>query len=383
MNILILLLPKNICYSAERSMEFEFGTALIKKGVSVTYLDTEAFTGKELLDLSSRNFDALFSFETSFYHSYIEDYDIRYGDLFKCPKFYFSLDHPQSLYKLNRNAPDNLYILTHDRNYIKYIKKYYSKISGVFLMSPAGKEVFYNGSKIYDISFMGSFPNDEIFTRKFMALDSHLHYLANAYSNEIAMHPELTDSENFYNICLKNKLYFSDEQFSAIMSKLAFIPDMVMAVYRKNVLLSLLQAGFSINVWGESWNNFPDKENYSLIIHKAVPFNDSITEIAKSKFSINVMSGHKDGYTERISNSALNHAVIISDRSTQLTEKYLSDSEIIFYDFHKLNELPDKIHRAMPIQSDIAEKAYQKSILTDTWEHKASEFIKIIKELSK
>jgi spore maturation protein CgeB len=112
---------------------------------------------------------------------------------------------------------------------------------------------------------------------------------------------------------------------------------------------------------------------------------DALQIYAQSKVSLNVMSWHKDGMTERVANTMLNRAVVLTDPSTYLTEHYADDREIVYYHLTRLDELPGKIRRLLSddgYREKIAENGYKTAAAHDTWDNRAEEFLKIIEEIN-
>jgi spore maturation protein CgeB len=158
-----------------------------------------------------------------------------------------------------------------------------------------------------------------------------------------------------------------------------------MTYYREKIIRTILNAGLTLHVFGDSWKE-PAFSGYpNLIIHPLADAEDSLKLYAQSKVSLNIMSWHKDGMTERIANSMLNRAVVLSDPSTYLTEHYTDDREIVYYHLTRLDELPGKIRKLLAdddYRETIAENACKYAAVHDTWDNRAEEFLKIIDEIN-
>jgi spore maturation protein CgeB len=123
----------------------------------------------------------------------------------------------------------------------------------------------------------------------------------------------------------------------------------------------------------------------NLVIHPDAEGVDALKVYAQSKISLNIMSWHKDGMTERIANSMINRAVVLTDPSTYLTEHYEDEKEIVYYHLTRLGELPDKIHRLLAdddYREAIAENGLKTAAAHDTWDNRAEKFLDILNDIN-
>lgn len=115
------------------------------------------------------------------------------------------------------------------------------------------------------------------------------------------------------------------------------------AHYRLKLLRTLAQAGVPATVY----SNQPDLLNklvgkHRFEIRPPVDFMELLKLMAQSKMVLNCRP-NTQGMTERVPSTMLNGAVSINDTNNYLAQEFVDGQEAIFYDYQKLEELPDKI----------------------------------------
>jgi len=115
------------------------------------------------------------------------------------------------------------------------------------------------------------------------------------------------------------------------------------AHYRLKLLRTLAQARVPATVY----SNHPDLLNklvgkHSFEVRPPVDFMDLLKLMAQSKIVLNCRP-NTQGMTERVPSTMLNGAVSINDTNNYLAQEFVDGQEAIFYDYQKLEELPDKI----------------------------------------
>ncbi len=99
--------------------------------------------------------------------------------------------------------------------------------------------------------------------------------------------------------------------------------------------------------------------------------------------SLNIMTWHKDGFTERIANAMLQKSVVVTDRTTYLEENFENGRELLMFDLGHLEELPGQIKELLSNEekrAQIAECAYRKALKYHTWDARAKTLLQWIEE---
>jgi spore maturation protein CgeB len=154
-----------------------------------------------------------------------------------------------------------------------------------------------------------------------------------------------------------------------------------MNYYREQIIKIILESGLELHVFGDTWRE-PRWEQYSnLIIHPGQEGEAALKLYAQSEVSLNIMSWHKDGMTERIANMMLNRTVVVTDGSRYLKEHYQDGRELLFYDLEHMEELPGMIRTLLENREQresIVQQAYKRAVSEDTWGNRAEEFLRIL-----
>lgn len=343
-------------------------------GEIVEVVDVNEMPIEDLTKLCYRRYKAVLGIQTYVFSVFFQDgrniHDFIFG-----PKYNMIFDHPACMYNHFTKGPIDYTILTHDRNYQKFIKEYYPQIKSVEILPPGGIEIEFKGKKEYDLIFLGSYKSPETWKYVIKELDDIYDNRASKLVEYMKMHPNELYENSAKEVLGKNldtKAFYDLKQtyFNC------------MSYFREKIIISLLEQGIKIDVFGDSWkcdrfNNYPN-----LIVHSEVTFDESLRIYAKSKASLNIMSWHKDGRTERVANSMLNHSLVITDKTDYLCENYKNDEDIILFDLKNIEELGDRIKDVLSNDEKLKEmtdKAFDKVVLEDTWEVKAKEFLEINK----
>lgn len=296
-------------------------------------------------------------------------------DFFKAlhgPRFQFWFDYPLHFDDILRDFNDNEYILCQDSNYADLIRKYYKNPNALHF-SPGGMNSgYYDGERPYDIAFLGSFFSDEC---ESLTVEQRQFY------EFLLENPTLT-----YEEALRDINHWSEEKtLSNSMIKDRFLElsmemkpacRAIIGHFRNKVIESILNSGFELHVYGDSWKTSPYTEYSNLILHPQISPQDSVKELQKAKIGLNVMSWHKAGMTERIANIMLAGAVCLTDETSYLKDNLKDGSELVFYRLDELDRLPDILKSLLQNYDSIkliSRKGYEKASQEYTWDARAIE----------
>ena len=99
-----------------------------------------------------------------------------------------------------------------------------------------------------------------------------------------------------------------------------------------------------------------------------------------SKFSLNIMSWHKDGLTERIFNGMLCQSVVLSDQTTALRENFVNGQDIALFSLKQLSTLPEQVKSLLADNvklTEIALNGYHKALAEHSWIQRAEQLLHI------
>lgn len=378
------------CYNQLNTFADELAKALISYHQCIEIFDVKKEGHQSLTRYIGQHFKAIIGIQTYVFSIMMQDKSTNLHDLIIGPKFNMILDHPVLLKEHITAGPKDYYLLIHDRNYLAFVNRYYKNIKGCFLFSPAGitstidtdrKPNIQSAEKIYDISFIGSYYNYRQILASLKSYDHDLRFLANRFLTELRKNPNLPTEAALHNVLVQQQLNLTTDQFLDLLFQFRHIFFCVMYYYREKVILTLLDAGIEINVYGDSWSSAPFVNHPCLIRHSQVNAYESLLIMQQSRISLNIMAWHKDGFTERIANAMLNHSVVVSDKSTQLEELFVDKQDIVLFDLKNMNTLPATIQTllsSLKQLNSIAQNAYVKTFQKHQWTNRAEQFLIIL-----
>lgn len=288
------------------------------------------------------------------------------------PKFQFWFDYPLHFTGILRNLSEDYYVLCQDADYARLIRDYYHSHNAV-QFPPAGIENpgIYRKDRPYDIVFVGSYFADE---GALLAGEERRFY---DYMRE---HPLLTFEQGLTELWHEDTEEMEESIFIQKMLSMKRACRCVIGYYRNAVIDIILNAGFVLHVYGDSWNAYQGKGKGNLVIHPQVTVEESLEELSKSKIGLNVMSWHKAGMTERVANIMLSGAVCLTEETAYLREHMTEGQELVFFDLARLEELPAIISGILADDNrreEIVKKAYQRAMAEHTWHCRARQLIEL------
>lgn len=371
-----------VCYNILNVFAEELAQALTACHQKVMIFDPKQQEQRILTEYAGQRFKAIIGIQTYGFHV-ATDHNVNFHDLFSGPKFSMILDHPGYLPPLASSVPHDFYLLIHDRNYMNFVKKYYKNIAGVFRFAPAGmlpeKE---DVAKIYDISFIGSYHNYRDCFYRIKSFSSELRPLALRYLAKLKDEPDLPAEKALEEILSRSSLE-KDIELPELFLQLKDVNVCVLCYYKEKVITTLLKAGLEIHVYGASWDTAPFSDHPCLFRHPQVTPEESLLVMQQSRISLNIMTGHKDGFTERIANAMLCKSAVLSDRTTALEENFQNGEEVILFNLKETNELPTIVYSLLKDPKRlqlIAEKGYLKAREEHLWQNRARQLLHILSE---
>lgn len=291
------------------------------------------------------------------------------------PKFQFWFDNPFCFDEMLRDLPEEYYILCQDANYAAWIRDYYHTRNAI-QFPPGGKvrreaaDGMQDGmparqERPYDIVFVGSCFRDDTGALTGMEREFYDYMLA---------HPKETFEQGLSGMLGERRSEYSTEAFVKLNYSLRAAGRMVIGHYRNLVISTILDAGFTVHVYGDSWEDYQGGDRTNLVIHPQVTVEESLEELHKARIGLNIMSWHKAGMTERIANIMLSGAVCLTEDTEYLREHMQEGEELVSFRPDRLEELPAKIQDLLEHpekREKIAAQAYRRAAAEFTWERRA------------
>ncbi|MCR5671759.1 MAG: glycosyltransferase [Butyrivibrio sp.] len=377
MNPVLIYLGDDTCYNVLNYMARSLGDEFEKLGLEVIYHDVSGDDLGSIANYVGREFTAVIGFQTGVFSIWLESKKCFLHDLIKGPKFDFNMDHPIWRKEHFEKAPKDYYVLTHDRNYISFIQRYYPAVKDALLLPPAGNvNEDIDSAKEKGLVFIGTYNNYRgvfEYIRK-----SPLKRFLNAYLLELRKNYNETPEKVLEELLEKSGRKLSDKEFLDLFDDCKMMITCAAAYYREKVIAALLENNVELTVYGDSWKSSPFADNKNLHIKPEISPEETTRELAKSRLSLNIMTWHKDGFTERIAGSMLAGCVVVSDRTTCLEEQYTDGEEMILFDLKDTKTLAERIKELLSddvSRQNMAERAFSRAVKEDTWRKRAEQFL--------
>jgi hypothetical protein len=377
---ILLYKSESICYGILNYFADCMKTELEKLGETVEIFDSTQQPLENLIQLAKQTYKAILGIQSYFFSLRLQNGELLH-DRFHAPMFNMQLDHPAVMHKHLVNAPKNLTILTHDRNYQKYLQTYYKGLVKAELLPPGGEAYAGTVQKKYDLTFVGSFHGWKDWLPELKVLNRKTHGLARRLVHEMQHHPHDTYEACFERILDIEHPGCSMEEKRELMYECRASYCCVMNYYRQKILTTILDAGIELHVYGDTWNKKEWAGYPNLVRHAAVDASKVLEVYAESRLSLNIMSWHKAGMTERIANMLLCRTVVVTDKSDYLEEHFTDGTDMVFFDLEHIELLPDRIRSLLsdePKQRRIAEAGCKNAQENHTWSIRARQFIELL-----
>lgn len=357
----------DMCHGVLKDFASGLAQALVDKGQAVTTTDGMfgSYTGAAFA--AQRTLKGIVGFQAPVLEK-------TFFQKIDAPKIQFWFDNPIFFDDLLHDLPDNYYILCQDALYAKFIREYYNTRHAV-AFPPAGKAVFLTGNeqRRFDVSFVGTYRQPD------------MHCALDAFQQEfweyMLKNPSRTFEMGLSGLLFERQIDVSREEYLAILKSLANVCRNVNYYFRHKTVESILGAGITLHVFGDTWEAYEGAGREHMVIHPFVTVEESLQVLADSKIGLNIMTWHKAGMTERVANIMISGAVCVSDETIALREYFKEDEEIVLFCLERLDELPDKIKKLLAdyeYRSGIAQRGRQKASAEHVWRKRADELLQLL-----
>ncbi len=373
------------CYNILNVMLEQLAAALERAGERVLFYDeqTEDITG--LSQYVGRRFKAVIGIQTYLMSIYMKESEKYLHDRIIGPKFNMILDHPVWLREQLEHAPKDYYVLTHDANYKKFVEQYYPKVQAAYLLPPGGIwQEPGTEEKKYGISFIGTYGDYRKKCEVIRQCIPKIKYRANRFLLYMRKNPELTAEQAFQKMLDYYGIKLTKQEFLQEFFEMRSVIQCVMYYYREKVIEILLKAGIQVDIWGSSWEESKWNGHSCLSIHEDISPEESLFILRQSAISLNVMAWHKGGFTERMANSMLAGAVLLTDETSYQKSEKKDDNYCVMFSLKRLEELPVIARKLLGDETwrkEMANRGYAYAREHHTWDCRARELLALIKQL--
>lgn len=401
-NLVVIIMNSSMCNGAMQSFAKGFADALIELKQATIVVDIDLIrkynNEKDIIEqkinhlltnIAECGCKAVVGFQTGTFARQMEDGDL-WGNKVPCPKFNITFDHPLFISYYLMMPIKNHYICSQDEGYVQYIKEYYPSIKDAWHLPPGGilpknKSSNLNKRK-WDVTFVAVYCNYREGVAAVRMMEKDDRRLALKLMILLKNNPNTSASEGLRQVLDAEGIKLDKKEF---VVKLHRMTDAVRAIpfyYREKIVKILVDSGIDIHVFSNTWKDCPYADNEHLIIHNDVSFEDGVEIMADSKISLNIMSWHKGGMTERIANAMLAGSICVTDTTSYLEKHFTDGKDIVFFSLEDIYSLSQKIKNLLAdtdTASQIAANGKENALKHHTWLNRASAFIDILQEANK
>lgn len=368
------------CYNVLNTFADELKKSIEKSGYKTEIFDVDREDWKEVVRYQNRHYKAAVGFQSFLFSVKMEDGKRYLADFIKAPKFNFLLDAPICFSSHLGYKAEDFTILTHDINYKNFLEKHYKQQAK--LLPPggmiSGNPVNINERK-YELTFLGSYGDYRKILLELEGLSAEDKAIGTALFERLKTEPELTLEAGFDEVIKERGLVTDEDTY---LVRLHWVRKVLYAAsyyFREKAIKTILESGLRLTVFGESFKNSPFAGYENLNICEEVPAERSLEVYENSKISLNFMTWHKAGLTERMANIMLAGAVLITD----FTEGFSEGAGEDFVDFKlsAIDSLPGKIKELLKdecLLNKIALNGRKRALNSMTWDKRAEELLKLI-----
>lgn len=380
----LVLMGDPICGDVLTNFAYEFMKCLRRAFVPVEVFDMSKEPVADMRRFPDRTYRALVGFQTALVT--VRSGEMLINNFVHGPKINFLYDHPLRLYDFFTLPLERHFLLTQDEDYAAYINRYYPCIKQSCHLPPAGIElcaaerVAWENKKTEPV-FVANYYNYRLRLKEMDKLEEPLRTLSYALFAYAKENPNLPIEQAFERVLDAQEMTVEDVYFAKLLFSCTDATKAVIDYYRELTVKTILDAGITLHVYGDTWLESPFARHPHMKIYRDVSCMDGIRAIANAKISLNIMSWHKAGMTERIANTMLNCSVCVTDCTRYLEEHFAEGEEYVSFDLEHLEELPKKL---AALQRDdararrIAMAGYRKADKEHRWQNRVDKFLEML-----
>ncbi len=370
-----------------------------KKGHETSFIDLmdDGAISELYRRLDTRKYDIVFSINS------IGEGGIRLPngkniyDNFHIPFLEMLLDHPMDHIGYILNSGNDFHLTYCDRDHRAFIEDYCPRVKSCHFVEEVG------GLEPEDTSFtMDDFisrPFNGVFIGNHMDLAEGDTYLMSLPFNLRMIAADMIDYMLEYrdvHAAAAMRKILDDhglkelygEDFAKTCGLLSRVTYYVRSYVREEIVRYIMESGISFDIFGGGWEQIKDQQPNNVKIHKGVPYPQTADIYGKARIALNVSPWFRNGSHDRIPTVLMNGAVMLTDHTILLDEKYLSMPEserfMVFYDISRPQDIPgmisgltsdpDRLYK----MSESGRKYANKNL---TWEKTAERILDIISHL--
>ena len=368
------------CYNVLNTFADELKKSIEKSGYKTEIFDVDREDWKEVVRYQNKHYKAVVGFQSFLFSVKMEDGKRYLADFIKAPKFNFLLDAPICFNSHLAYKAKDFTILTHDINYKNFLEKYYKQQAK--LLPPGGmisKNPVSMDERKYELTFLGSYGDYRKILLELEGLSTEDKSIGTALFEKLKLEPELTLEAGFDKVIKEKGLAMDEVIYLARLHRVRRVLYAASYYFREKAIKAILDSEIKLTVFGESFKNSPFADCENLNIREEVPAERSLEVYGNSKISLNFMTWHKAGLTERMANIMLAGAVLLTDCTDGFSEG--AGEDFVDFKLSDIYSLPGKIKELLKNDSllnKIALNGKKRAISSMTWDKRAEELLELL-----
>ena len=368
------------CYNVLNTFADELKKTIEKSGYKTEIFDVDREDWKEVVRYQNKHYKAVVGFQSFLFSVKMEDGEAYFMDFIKAPKFNFLFDAPICFNSHLAYKAKDFTILTHDINYKNFLEKHYKQQAKLL---PPGGMIFKNPVNInerkYELTFLGSYGDYRKILLELEELSTEDKSIGTALFEKLKLEPELTLEAGFDKVIKEKGLAMDEDTYLARLHSVRRVLYAASYYFREKAIKAILESGLRLTVFGESFKNSPFVNYKNLNICEEVSAERSLEVYGNSKISLNFMTWHKAGLTERMANIMLAGAVLLTDCTDGFSEG--AGEDFVDFKLSDIDSLPEKIKELLKNDSllnKIALNGKKRAISSMTWDKRAEELLELL-----
>ena len=368
------------CYNVLNTFADELKNSIEKSGYKTEIFDVDREDWKEVVRYQNKHYKAVVGFQSFLFSVKMEDGKRYLADFIKAPKFNFLLDAPICFSSHLDYRAEDFTILTHDINYKNFLEKYYKQQAKI--LPPGGmisKNPVSMDERKYELTFLGSYGDYRNILSELEGLSAEDKAVGMALFEKLKLEPELTLEAGFDKVIKERGLVMDEDTYLIRLHSVRRVLYAASYYFREKAIKAILDSEIKLTVFGESFKNSPFADCENLNIREEVPAERSLEVYGNSKISLNFMTWHKAGLTERMVNIMLAGAVLLTDCTDGFSEG--AGEDFVDFKLSDIDSLPEKIKELLKNDSllnKIALNGKKRAISSMTWDKRAEELLELL-----
>lgn len=302
-----------------------------------------------------------------------------FWDAIDCTCYNIVVDHPFYYHRFLDMAPKRYVHISIDRKHDAYMQRYFPDKLRIPFLPLAGTEYHPEGylpvsERKTDIVFTGNYSSPHKFDKYIKRLGDEYEVFYRGILEELIVHPEQTLEDVAEKHIRREIPEVTEEELKETMGNLIFLDLYIRSYVRGKAVQVLVDAGLKVEVYGDGWDELECAHPENIIDGQGVNSETCLQKISGAKISLNVMPWFKDGAHDRVFNTLLNGALLLSDDSIYLREILRDGENCILFDLENIEQMPERVKALLADEEKMqrmADQGYRMAKSAHTWAHRA------------